>query len=103
MPYRRQQADFVERVLGMLPRLASAGEVGLERLGRELDDAVAVDPARPAADLVLDRREHAELHGSVWTITSAISGCSRRIRSSTSLARVCASANEVEGSSPSVR
>ena len=39
--------------------------------------------------------------GSVWTITSAISGRERRIRSSTRLARACASWSSLCGSSPS--
>ena len=42
-------------------------------------------------------------YGSVWTITSATSGRARRSRSSTSLARACASASVEPGSRPSVR
>src|SRR5207237_8177274 len=102
-PHGREEAHLRQRVLGVFPRLAAAGEERLERLGGELDHAVAFDPAGPASHLVLDRREHAELHGSVCTTTSEISGRSRLIRSSISLARACASAREVCGSRPSVR
>ena len=96
-------AARVEGVLGVLAGRRAAGEERLQRLRGELDDVAAVDPARPAAlELELARREHAELHGSVWTITSATSGRARRSRSSTSLARACASASVAPGSRPSV-
>ena len=76
----------------MLARAAAAGEERLQRLRGELDDAIAVDPSGPAAlEVGLPGTEHAESHGSVWTITSAISGCSRRMSSSISLARAWAS------------
>ena len=92
--HRRAQIDVGERVLGVLARRAAAREERLERLRGELDDPVAVDAPGPAAlERELLRREHAEPHGSVCTITSAISGRSRRIRSSISLARACASAS----------
>jgi hypothetical protein len=63
--HRREQPNLVERVLGVLARLAATGEERLQRLRGKLDDAVTVDPPRPAADLVLDRGEHAQLQGSV--------------------------------------
>ena len=46
---------------------------------------------------------HRARYGSVCTITSAIAGCSRRMRPSISLARACASASARSGSSASVR
>ena len=49
MQDRRPQVDLVQRELGVLARLAAAGEEGLERLRRELDHAVALDAAGPAA------------------------------------------------------
>src|SRR5438046_2058650 len=97
--HRREEAHLCQGVLGVCPRLAAAREERLQRLGGELDHPLALDPAGPASHLVLDRREHAELHGSVCTMTSEISGRSLRIRSSISLARECASASEVPGSS----
>ena len=48
--HRREQPHLVERVLGVLARVAAAGEERLERLRGELDHAVALDPPRPAAD-----------------------------------------------------
>ncbi len=46
---RRPQVDVGERVLGVLARIAATGEERLQRLGRQLDDPVALDPAGPAA------------------------------------------------------
>src|SRR5438105_3132251 len=125
---RRSQVDLRERVFGVPPRAAAAREEGLERLRGELDHDVALEHARPAAlQAVPLRAEHAELHlpisraerrdkldprkmrsifrgyGSVWTITSAMSGRSRRISSSILLAYACASESGLAGSSPSVR
>ena len=89
----------------MLARLAAAREERLERLRRELDHAVAFDPARPTALEVLPFGLNMQSfsQGSVCTMTSAIPGCSRRIRSSTWLACACASASGVAPSRPSVR
>ena len=96
--------DVVERVLRVLAGAAASREEGFERLCRELDDAIAVDPTRPAAlELGALGAEHAEFHGSVWTITSAISGCSRRMSSSIALACACASSSRHWPSRPSVR
>ena len=96
LKHRRAQVDVGERVLGVLARRAAAGEERLQRLRGELDHLVALDPPGPAAlERELPRREHAELHGSVWTITSAMSGRSRRIRSSISLARAWASSSRL--------
>src|SRR5205823_3886650 len=106
LQHRRTQQDLVERELRVLARLAAAGEERLQRLRRELDDAVAFDSPRPATlEVAVTRREHAELHasGSVCTITSWISGRSRRIISSIRLACACASASAVAPPSPSVR
>jgi hypothetical protein len=45
----------------MLASLAAAAEERLKRLRSELDHAVALDPARPAAfEVTILRREHAE-------------------------------------------
>ena len=44
----RAQVAVGQRVLGVLAGAAAAGEERLQRLGGELDDAVALDPARPA-------------------------------------------------------
>src|SRR5262249_33836117 len=96
MQHRRAQDDVFERKAVVLARLAAAGEERLQRLRGELDDAVVLDAPGPAArQIAVARREHAELHwrGSVCTTTSAISGRSRRIASSISLARACASAS----------
>src|SRR5581483_5842947 len=114
--HRRPQHDVGEGVLGVLPREAAAGEERLQRLRRQLDDPVALDPPGPPPfEVELLRREHAELHaaeptaadperyGSVWTITSATPGTSVRMRSSISLARACASASGAVGSRPRVR
>ena len=89
----------------MLPRAAAAREERLERLGRKLDDAVAVDLPGPAAlEIHPLRTEHAELHaGSVCTTTSAISGASSRSRASISLAREWASSRLADASRASVR
>ena len=73
-PHGREQPHLRERVLGVLARLSAAGEERLQRLRRELDHAVALDPARPPPDLVLDRREHAELHGSDAPLAVPASG-----------------------------
>ena len=60
----REQLHVVEPELGVLARGPAAGEERLERLRRELDHPVAVDPAWPAAlELPVLRPEHAELHG----------------------------------------
>src|SRR5581483_4847553 len=100
----RAQVDVGQRVLGVLTRRPASGEERLQRLRRELDDAVALDaPRPPALERQLLRREHAQLHGSVWTITSAMSGRSRRMRSSIVLARACASSSVLLPSRPSVR
>src|SRR5581483_1916366 len=85
MQDRRPQDDVGERVLRVLACLSAAGEERLQRLRGELHDAAVLDSSRPAArEIAVPRREHAEPHarGSVWTITSAISGRSRRIVSS---------------------
>src|SRR4029077_3511632 len=104
MEHRRAEHDVGERVLAMLARVAATREVRLKRLRRELDHAVALDPAGPAAlEVVLHRTEHAELHGSVCTITSEISGRSRRISSSTRLASACATESCVPPSTRRVR
>src|SRR5262249_16915257 len=84
---RCEQADVLERVFVVFARRAAAGEEGRERLRSEVDDPVAFDHADPAPGLAIARRKDTQPHGSVWTITSAISGRSRRMRSSTSLAR----------------
>ena len=104
MEDRRAKDDLRERVLGVLARLAAAGEERLQRLRRELDDPVAVDPPRPAA---LEQRDRAGENMQSFTrsapcgrCTSAISGSSRRIRSSISLARACASASACRGAEP---
>ena len=103
LEHRRSQEHGLQGVLRVLTGGRAAGEERLQRLRGELNDGVAVDPAGPAAlELELDRREHAQPHGSVWTITSATSGLARRSRSSTSLARAWASASVAPGSSPSV-
>ena len=47
--HRRPQVDVGQRVLGVLAGLAAADEERLERLRRELDDAVAVDASGPAS------------------------------------------------------
>ena len=100
MEHRRAQHDVGERELRVLARVAAAGEERLQRLRGELDYAVALDAAGPAAlEIVLRRTEHAELHGSVCTITSEISGRSRRISSSTRLASACATESCVPPSS----
>ena len=57
----------------------------------------------PGASLQLENLRFRAVQGSVWTITSAISGRSRRIRSSISLARECASSSLLVPSSASVR
>src|SRR5487761_1559585 len=96
MEHGRAEDDAVEQVLGVLACKPAAAEERLQRLRRQLDDAVAVDPTRPAAlERKVCRREHAELHysGSVCTTTSAICGSLSRMRSSISLARACASAS----------
>ena len=49
MEHRRAQVDVGERVLGVLARVAAAGEERLQRLRGELDHPVAVDATRPAA------------------------------------------------------
>src|SRR3954468_15159220 len=93
-----------ERILGVPPRASAAGEIRLQRLRCELHDRVTLDDPGPAAfELQVARREHAELHGSVCTITSAMSGRARRIRSSISLARAWASASGLAASRPRVR
>ena len=46
---RWAELDVSERVLGVLARAAAPGEERLQRLRGELDDAIAVDPTRPAA------------------------------------------------------
>jgi hypothetical protein len=57
------QLHLGEREGGVLARRRAAREEGLQRLGGELRDALAVDPARPAAlELLVGRREHAEAH-----------------------------------------
>ena len=57
----RERVSLGERVLGMLARAPAAREEGLERLRGELDDAVAVDSARPtAAQALALGAEHAE-------------------------------------------
>src|SRR6266511_455957 len=102
----RPKVDVGERILGMAARVPAAGEERLQRLRRELVDDAVLDQPRPAAlEREVARCEHAEPHryGSVCTITSAISGRSRRIRSSISLARACASASAVPGSRPRVK
>ena len=59
-----QQVALGERILGVLAGAPAAGEERLERLGGELDDLVAVDPAGPAAlEIHPLRAEHAEPHG----------------------------------------
>src|SRR5919199_4117605 len=59
----RAQVDLGERVLRVPSSLAAAGEEGLERLRRELDDDVALDDAGPAAlEVVPLRAEHAQPH-----------------------------------------
>src|SRR5579862_4348362 len=111
MQHRRPEDDILERELVVRARLSAAGEEGLQRLRGELDDAVALDRARPAAfEVAVLRAEHAELHGrarysygSVWTCTSEISGRSVLIRSSTALAVACACSSSVCGSRPRVR
>ena len=61
----RTQHDVGQRVLRVLAGLAAAGEERLERLRRELDHAVALDPAWPSPlEVELLRAEHAELHGA---------------------------------------
>ena len=99
------QLDLRKGVLGMPPRGASTGEERLQRLRGHLNDRVAFDDPRPAAlELEVTRGEHAQLHyGSVCTITSAMSGRARRMRSSISLARACASASGLAAARLSVR
>ena len=100
----RQQLHSRERIDSVLPRRASAREERLQRLGRELDHVLAVDAADPAPlHGVVDRVEHAELHGSVCTTTSAMPGTASRTRSSTALARACASERDASPPRPSVR
>ena len=102
--HRRAEHDVGKRILGVLARAAAAREERLQRLRRELDDPVAVDAPGPSPlEIGLLRAEHAESHGSVWTITSAISGCARRMSSSISLARAWASSRRLWPSRPSVR
>src|SRR5262249_23688930 len=100
MEHRRAEDDVGERILRVLTRRPPAREERLQRLGRELDNALAIDPARPAAlEILVARREHAQLHrGSVCTTTSAISGCSRRMSSSILLASAWAAASVSEPS-----
>src|SRR5690348_10647017 len=98
MEDRRAENHVLERVDVVLTGFAAAGEERLQRLGGELDHAVAVELPGPAAlEVPVSRSEHAELHqpGSVWTTTSAMSGRSRRICSSMRLACACASARAV--------
>src|SRR5436309_1867249 len=72
---RGEQPHLVEGVLGVLAGPAASGEEGLERLGRELNDAVAVDATRPAArEVAVPRREHAQAH--VRSVRSASGACS---------------------------
>src|SRR5215216_6482189 len=103
LEHRRQQFDLGQGELGVVTHLPAAGEERLKRLGGELNDALAVDTPRPAADHVgAGRSEHAQPHGSVCTTTSAISGRRSRMRSSTSLASACASASVCSGETRSV-
>jgi hypothetical protein len=61
--HRRQETNVVQRVLGVLPGLTATREVRLERLGRELDDAIAIDAPGPTPrEITVSRREHAQLH-----------------------------------------
>ncbi len=101
MQDRRAKVDLVERVFGVLAGLTAAAEERLEGLRGELDHALALDPCRPTAlEVAVLRAEHAELHGSVCTTTSA-TVTAARIRSSIWLARACASARDDDASSAS--
>src|SRR5262249_13160044 len=85
----REQPDVRQRILRVLARRAAAREERLQRLRCQVDDAVPVDAADPAAlHRVSEGMEHAETHyGSVCTTTSAIPGTALRPRSSIALAR----------------
>src|SRR5215213_265633 len=63
-PHRGEQPHLVQRVLRMLARVAAAGEERLQRLRRELDHAVALDPPRPPSNVVVEGSEHAKPHGA---------------------------------------
>ena len=56
MEHRRAEDDVGERVDRVLARSSAAGEERLQRLRRELDHRVAVDPSRPAALEILLHR-----------------------------------------------
>ena len=74
--HRRPELDVRERILGVLARGGAAAEERLQRLRRELDDPIAVDPPGPAAlERRFRRREHAELHAGPAPLVAAASFC----------------------------
>src|SRR4029078_9199168 len=81
------------------PRVPSRGpahgEKRLQRLRREMDDAVVLDASDPPPlQRMADGMEHAEPQGSVCTTTSATAGTALRTRASIALAWPCAWARE---------
>ena len=71
--HRDEKRHVGERILGVLTGAAAAEEERLQRLGREVEHAVAVDATDPAAlERVVVRVEHAEAHAPIQPVARRV-------------------------------